>query len=161
MRPRAKTLLQGVQPPLDSDRNISLLADHCAMHADATDSSAYVNSAAHADLWCGPGSAKIAIKHFFSNATSKTEVSICIQSISFCCFCFLVAPSQHPKFVSEHVAHEKFHHIVKLLNPNACHKNQMHSYLTLMPHTCVTPIDCDQYQASVGNVFVTRCMDGA
>lgn len=42
--------------------------------ADATDSSAYVNSAAHADLLCGPGSAKIAIKHFFSNATAMKEV---------------------------------------------------------------------------------------
>ena len=66
-------LVHGVQPP---NRNISLLA-----HADASDSSAYVNSAAHADLWCGPGSAKIAIKHLFSNATAETEVSI--QSISF------------------------------------------------------------------------------
>lgn len=36
----------------------------------------YVNSAAHADLWCGPGSAKIAIKHFFSNATAMTEAFI-------------------------------------------------------------------------------------
>ncbi|DBA71866.1 hypothetical protein WJX79_007937 [Trebouxia sp. C0005] len=43
---------------------------------NASDSSAYVNSAAHADLWCGPGSAKIAIKHFFSNATAKTEAFI-------------------------------------------------------------------------------------
>lgn len=43
---------------------------------DASDSSAYVNSAAHADFWCGPGSAKIAIKHFFSNATAKTEAFI-------------------------------------------------------------------------------------
>ncbi|DBA92813.1 TPA: hypothetical protein ACH3X1_002998 [Trebouxia sp. C0004] len=46
------------------------------MLADASDSSAYVNSAAHADLWCGPGSAKIAIKHFFSNATSTREAFI-------------------------------------------------------------------------------------
>ncbi|DBB13189.1 TPA: hypothetical protein ACH3X3_004937 [Trebouxia sp. C0006] len=43
---------------------------------NASDSSAYVNSAAHADLWCGPGSAKIAIKHFFSNATAETEAFI-------------------------------------------------------------------------------------
>ena len=80
-------LVQGVQPP---NRNISLFAahercDHCAMLADASDSSAYVNSAAHADLWRGPGSAKIAIKHFFSNATAKTEVSR--QSISFMLSC--------------------------------------------------------------------------
>ncbi len=63
-----------------TDRDTAVLA-----HADASDSSAYVNSAAHADLWCGPGSAKIAIKHFFSNATAETEVSI--QSISFMLSC--------------------------------------------------------------------------
>ena len=34
----------------------------------------YANTAAHADLWCGPGAAKVAIKHFFSDPSSKTEV---------------------------------------------------------------------------------------
>ena len=42
---------------------------------DATNPSQYVNSAAHADLWCGPGAAKIAIKHFFANTSTQTEVS--------------------------------------------------------------------------------------
>nr|QOL01269.1 putative extracellular protein TR9_072 [Trebouxia lynnae] len=33
----------------------------------------YANTAAHADLWCGPGTAKVAIKHFFSDVSTKTE----------------------------------------------------------------------------------------
>ncbi|KAL3141927.1 hypothetical protein ABBQ32_004579 [Trebouxia sp. C0010 RCD-2024] len=43
---------------------------------NATMPSDYVNSAAHADLWCGPGFAKIAIKHFFSNATAMKEAFV-------------------------------------------------------------------------------------
>ena len=35
----------------------------------------FQNTGAQADLWCGPGSAKIAIKHFFSNTTTGNEVS--------------------------------------------------------------------------------------
>ena len=35
----------------------------------------YANTGAQTDLWCGPGSAKIAIKHFFSNTTTGNEVS--------------------------------------------------------------------------------------
>eukprot|EP00891_Asterochloris_glomerata_P000594 jgi/Astpho2/594/Aster-x0445 len=33
----------------------------------------FQNTGAQADLWCGPGSAKIAIKHFFSNTTTGNE----------------------------------------------------------------------------------------
>ena len=35
----------------------------------------YANTGAQADLWCGPGSAKIAIKHFFSDPGTGNEVS--------------------------------------------------------------------------------------
>lgn len=52
--------------------NLAYVAKSC-LYADAT-SGSYENTAAHADLWCGPGAAKVAIKHFFSDPTDKTEV---------------------------------------------------------------------------------------
>ncbi|DBB03678.1 TPA: hypothetical protein ACH3X3_011004 [Trebouxia sp. C0006] len=34
----------------------------------------YTQTGAHADLWCGPGMAKIALKHYFSDPSTQKEV---------------------------------------------------------------------------------------
>ena len=45
-----------------------------------------MNSAAHADLWCGPGAAKISIKHFFANVTAKQEVGAGLEDTNTCSY---------------------------------------------------------------------------